>query len=56
MLWWVLPCLLYWLSRLWLLAGRQEVSEDAIAFAMKDRVSYVVALVVVVILFLASPI
>lgn len=55
-LWWILPCLLYWLSRLWLLAGRQEVSEDAIAFAVKDGVSYAVAAIVVVILFLAGPI
>lgn len=55
-LWWILPCLLYWLSRLWLLAGRQQVSEDAIGFAIKDRVSYAVAAVVIVILFLAGPI
>ena len=55
-LWWILPCLLYWLSRLWLLAGRQEVAEDAIDFAMKDRVSYAVAAGVLVIMFLARPI
>ncbi len=55
-LWWILPCLLYWLSRLWLLAGRQEVSEDAIAFAIKDRVSYAVAIVVVAVLWAARPI
>lgn len=55
-LWWILPCLLYWLSRLWLLAGRHEVSEDAIDFAIKDRVSYAVAAVVVIITLLAKPI
>ena len=55
-LWWILPCLLYWLSRLWLLAGRQEVSEDAIDFAIKDRVSYAVAVMVVIIALLAKPI
>ncbi|MBX7207135.1 MAG: UbiA family prenyltransferase [Verrucomicrobiaceae bacterium] len=55
-LWWTLPCLLYWLSRLWLLAGRQEVSEDAIDFAIKDRISYAVAAAVVIIMLLARPI
>lgn len=52
---WSLPCLLYWISRLWLLAGRDEVSEDAIGFAVKDRVSYVVAALVLAIVFLAKP-
>jgi 4-hydroxybenzoate polyprenyltransferase len=54
-LFWTLPCLLYWVSRLWLLAGRDEVTEDAIGFAFKDRVSYAVAAVVVAIVFLAKP-
>ncbi len=56
MLWWILPCLLYWLSRIWLLAGRGEVSEDAIAFAVKDRVSYIVAALVAIIAILAKPV
>lgn len=55
-LWWICPCLLYWMSRLWLLAGRGMVTEDAIAFAFHDKASYVVGLLVVVVLFLAKPI
>ncbi|MDB6074750.1 MAG: Decaprenyl-phosphate phosphoribosyltransferase [Verrucomicrobiaceae bacterium] len=55
-LFWTLPCLLYWVSRLWLLAGRDEVTEDAIGFAFKDRVSYAVAAVLVIIVLLAQPI
>jgi len=55
-LFWTLPCLLYWTSRLWLLAGRDEVSEDAIGFAVKDRVSYLVAALVMAIVFLAKPV
>lgn len=54
-LFWTLPCLLYWVSRLWLLAGRDAVSEDAIGFAIKDRVSYAVAALVLAIVFLAKP-
>ncbi len=55
-LWWICPCLLYWMSRLWLLAGRGLVTEDAISFAFRDKASYVVGLLVVVILILAQPI
>ena len=55
-LFWILPCLLYWVSRLWLLAGRDEVTEDAISFAVRDRASYIVAAIVVVIAILARPV
>ncbi len=56
MLWWVLPCLLYWTSRLWLLAGRGELSEDAISFAVRDAASYATAAVVIVITLIAQPV
>lgn len=39
-LWMICPLLLYWISRLWLLAHRGEVHEDPIVFALHDRVSY----------------
>lgn len=55
-LWWTVPCLLLWVSRLWLLAGRGEVTEDAIAFAVRDRVSYAIAAAVLVIATLAQPV
>lgn len=41
-LWLALPALLYWISRLWLLAGRGEQLDDPVAFALHDVVSYVV--------------
>ncbi len=40
LLWLACPVLLYWLSRLWILARRGEVLEDPVVFAIKDRVSW----------------
>ena len=37
------PALGYWLSRLWLKAGRGELHEDPVIHAMRDPVSYAVA-------------
>ena len=38
------PIVLYWLSRNWLLAHRGELKEDPVTLAIRDPVSYVVAL------------
>jgi 4-hydroxybenzoate polyprenyltransferase len=38
-LWLALPILLYWLGRIWLLAGRGQMHDDPVRFALKDRVS-----------------
>jgi 4-hydroxybenzoate polyprenyltransferase/phosphoserine phosphatase len=38
------PIVLYWLSRIWLLAHRGELKEDPVTLAIRDRVSYGVAL------------
>ncbi len=38
------PIVLYWLSRTWLLAHRGELREDPVTLAIRDRVSYAVAL------------
>lgn len=40
-LWAGLPILLYWKARIWLLAGRNEMTEDPVIFALRDRVSRV---------------
>lgn len=42
LLWAVCPVLLYWLTRLWFLAGRGEVPDDPVLFAAADRQSWVV--------------
>jgi 4-hydroxybenzoate polyprenyltransferase/phosphoserine phosphatase len=39
------PIILYWLSRNWLLAHRGELKEDPVTLAIRDPVSYGVALV-----------
>jgi 4-hydroxybenzoate polyprenyltransferase len=38
-LWLALPILLYWLGRVWLLAGRGQMHDDPVRFAVKDPVS-----------------
>jgi len=46
-LWFTIPALLYWMSRLWLLAHRNLIKDDPIIFALKDIESYVTAAVLV---------
>jgi len=37
---WPVPALLFlWLGRIWLLCGRDELDDDPIRFAIRDRVS-----------------
>ncbi len=40
LLWLVCPLILYWISRVWLLAHRGQMHQDPIVFALKDKVSY----------------
>jgi len=53
-LWLIGPGLLYWITRVWLLAGRGEMDEDPILFTVKDRASYVVGLFVAVVIIAAT--
>ncbi len=52
-LWVIGLLLLYWVSRLWLLARRRELSEDPVVFAITDRTSWAVGCVAVTIVLLA---
>ncbi|MBI1422851.1 MAG: UbiA family prenyltransferase [Gammaproteobacteria bacterium] len=52
-LWPVAMAVLYWISRIWLLAHRGELHEDPVLFAIHDRASYVVTLLVAISLLLA---
>lgn len=38
---WLCPLVLYWLTRVWLLAGRGELDHDPVLFAVRDRTSWV---------------
>lgn len=42
LLWLVCPVLLYWVSRVWVIAHRGDMHDDPIVFAATDRVSQVV--------------
>ena len=50
----ICPLLLYWISRVWMLAHRGQMHEDPIVFALKDRVSYVVGAITLLLLWLAA--
>lgn len=52
-LWVVCPVLLYWIGRIWLKTSRGEMDEDPIVFAIKDRVSWILALVCAVSIYSA---
>jgi 4-hydroxybenzoate polyprenyltransferase len=51
-LWLLVPVLLLWISRLWLLASRGQLNEDPVVYAITDRRSlFLGALVVAIVLF-----
>ena len=53
-LWLLVPILVYWTSRLWLLARRGQVKQDPVLFTLTDRTSWGVALVSLSILLAAG--
>lgn len=53
LLWLCVPLLCLWLNRVWLLASRNELNEDPVAFALTDRMSQMIGLCVVVVALLA---
>ncbi|WP_224244706.1 UbiA family prenyltransferase [Hyalangium gracile] len=53
-LWLLCPVMLYWVSRVWLLAHRGLVNEDPLVFALRDKVSYGVGVVAALVLLAAS--
>jgi 4-hydroxybenzoate polyprenyltransferase len=38
-IWPACPLLLFWISRVWMLAGRDQMADDPVVFALKDHVS-----------------
>ncbi len=52
-LWFACPLLLYWLSRAWMITNRGAMHSDPVAFALTDRTSYIVGVLLVGIAFLA---
>ena len=56
LIWLVLPVLLYWLMRMWAVTNRGEMNDDPIIYAVKDKMSYVSIIIIVVIMILAATI
>jgi len=54
LLWLACPLYLYWVARIWLLAGRGQVHEDPIVFALRDPASYVLLVLLGVIAVVAT--
>ena len=48
-LWMISPVLLYWISRVWLIAHRGKMNDDPIVFTGKDPVSWVIGFLVALI-------
>ena len=51
LLWFMIPILLYWVSRVWIIAHRGDMEDDPIIFAIKDNVSRFVAITLAVVLY-----
>jgi 4-hydroxybenzoate polyprenyltransferase len=53
-LWLIGPCLLYWLTRVWLLANRGRLHDDPVVFTVKDPASYVVGALIALLIVIAT--
>ncbi|HET7404428.1 MAG TPA: UbiA family prenyltransferase [Usitatibacter sp.] len=53
-LWLLCPTLLYWISRIWLLAARGQMHEDPVLFAVRDRASWVAAAAALAVMMAAT--
>ncbi len=54
MIWPACPLLLFWISRVWLLAHRGKMHDDPVVFAIKDRSSILVGLIFGLVFWLAT--
>ncbi|HUV69295.1 MAG TPA: UbiA family prenyltransferase [Terracidiphilus sp.] len=53
LLWLIMPLMILWLCRVWLLASRGELHEDPVVFALTDRMSLLIGAAVAVVALLA---
>lgn len=52
-LWLVVPLMILWLNRVWLLASRGELDEDPVVFAITDRMSLLIGIAAMAIVMFA---
>jgi len=53
-LWFAVPLLLYWISRIWFLAHRGRLHEDPLLFALRDGASYATGAAILLVMFAAT--
>ena len=53
-LWLLCPLFLYWISRTWLLCSRNKMPQDPVVFAVRDRTSYLVGAIAVLVMMSAK--
>lgn len=52
-LWLIVPALLYWIGRVWIIAHRGQMDEDPIVFALHDKLSYAILAFIAIGVFMA---
>ena len=52
-IWLACPLLLFWISRVWLLAHRGQMYDDPVVFAIRDRTSQIIGVIFGLIFWLA---
>jgi hypothetical protein len=53
LLWLIMPLMILWLCRVWLLASRGDLNEDPLVFALTDRMSLLIGAAAAVVTLLA---
>lgn len=53
-LWGICPVVLYWIMRIWILTSRREMIDDPVHFAIYDKISWCVAALVGLLVWLAK--
>ena len=53
-LWLIVPPMLYWLHRVWLLASRGELDEDPVIFAIRDKISLAIGVTIAALAIFAT--
>ena len=54
LLWLVIPLIFYWIANVWMVAGRGEMHDDPVVFALKNRASQVSAIIILFVFVLAT--
>jgi 4-hydroxybenzoate polyprenyltransferase/phosphoserine phosphatase len=53
-LWLIAPIFIYWISRIWHLSVRGKMTDDPIVFTVKDKESYIVGFLILIIVLFAA--